>query len=71
MFQKTHKLAKLDDMQEWLCNIETVFKYLKYPVVSMGIIKYCKEVTMDSSYFKVKRHDVTIEEINKLTVKQI
>ena len=53
MFQKTHKLAQLDDQQEWFCNIETVFKHLKYPVVSMGIIKYCKQVTFDQSYFKV------------------
>ncbi|KAL5268651.1 hypothetical protein ACHWQZ_G002490 [Mnemiopsis leidyi] len=66
--EKTHALAKLDDMQEWLCNIETVFKYLKYPVVSMGIIKYCKVVTMDSSYFKgvtdsVPLHLIMIDEI--------
>ena len=46
-------------MQEWLCNIETVFKYLKYPVVSMGIIKYCKVVTMETSYFKVKSRDMS------------
>ena len=46
-------------MQEWLCNIETVFKYLKYPVVSMGIIKYCKVVTMETSYFKVKLRDMS------------
>ena len=47
-------------MQEWLCNIETVFKYLKYPVVSMGIIKYCKVVTMETSYFKVTSRDMSV-----------
>lgn len=66
--EKTHKLAQLDDQQEWFCNIETVFKHLKYPVVSMGIIKYCKQVTFDQSYFKgvsdtVPLHLMLIDEI--------
>jgi len=66
--QTTQELVRHNDTQKWMCEVESVFRYLKYPLVSMGILKYCKHVIMEEAYFKgvsesVPLHLIFVDEI--------